>query len=204
MSLREKKTARKKAEILQSALTLLAKKGYHGTTMEDIASHLLMTKGALYYYFKDKQELVYESQIKIMNRSIENFKQINEMDATPTQKLEKIIQLHTEYLIENKAGFELMAKPDEIFTEQQLDEIYRLRDQYATHYDYLLQEGVDDGSFTIRDDEIKIARNLLLGAMNWVTQWYSPHGHKNVNEFVKAITRYAMRIVKNNDISDML
>ena len=169
MSLREKKTAKKKAEILQSALSLLATKGYHGTTMEDIAAHLLMTKGALYYYFKDKQELVYESQIKIMNRSIENFERIHQMEATPSQKLKKIIQLHTEFLIENKAGFELMARPEEIFTKKQLTEIYRLREEYATQYDHLLRDGLEDGSFTIADDEIKITRNLILGAMNWVT-----------------------------------
>lgn len=201
MSLRAQKKEKKKTEILQSAISVLAEKGYHGTTMEDIASHLLMTKGALYYYFKDKQELVYKSQIKLLNRSVENVININEMDAKATDKLTMIIQLHITYLVQNKSGFELMAKPEEIFSTVQLHEIYRLRELYAEHYDLLLQDGIEDGSFTIEVNEIKIVRNLILGAMNWVTQWYSPEGNKNLPKFVEAITKYVLRIVQTTDHS---
>lgn len=193
MSLRAQKTARKKEEILQSALGLLAEKGYHGTTMEDIASHLLMTKGAIYYYFKDKQDLVYQSQVKILEQSIANFEQVKQMDLTSPEKLAKIITVHTEYLVGDKAGFELMVNPNEIFSEEQLKEILRLRDEYAACYDNLLAQGVEEGYFSL--DDVKIVRNLLLGAMNWVTQWYSPHGNMDKTEFAKTITNYIMRIV---------
>ena len=199
MSLRTQKTARKKEKILQSALTVLAEKGYHGTTMEDIASHLLMTKGSLYYYFKDKQELVYESQVKLLNQSIENVKTISEAGTLASDKLIGMIRIHTKYLIKNQSGFELMNKPEVIFSEEQLQEIFRLREQYAEYYDKLLAEGVEDGSFTIQEDEIKIVRNIILGALNWVTQWYSPQGYKSINDFVEAITKYVLRIVDLNE-----
>lgn len=199
MSLRAQKTAKKRNEILQSALLVLAEKGYHGTTMEDIASHLLMTKGALYYYFKDKQELVYESQLKLLSRSIENVSNVCKAEEPAVHKLKQIIKSHVSYLVENRAGFELMAKPEEIFSATQLREIYRLREQYAEHYDLLLRDGMEDGSFTIQADEVKIVRNLVLGAMNWVTQWYSPHGEQNLRTFVETITKYVLRIVRAYD-----
>src|SRR5699024_944944 len=186
-------------KILQSALTVLAEKGYHGTTMEDIASHLLMTKGSLYYYFKDKQELVYESQVKLLNQSIENVKTISEAGTLASDKLIGMIRIHTKYLIKNQSGFELMNKPEDIFSEEQLQEIFRLREQYAEYYDKILAEGVEDGSFTIQEDEIKIVRNIILGALNWVTQWYSPQGYKSINDFVEAITKYVLRIVDLNE-----
>lgn len=194
MSLRKQKTAKKKDEILQSALGLISEKGYHGTTMEDIASHLLMTKGALYYYFKDKQDLVYQSQIKMLEQSIASLEQVMEMELTPPEKLANIITVHTEYLIGEMAGFELMINPNEIYTEAQLKEIIRLRDAYADCYDQLLTEGIEGGYFLPGD--VKIVRNLLLGAVNWVTQWYSPHGKMNKTEFVETITAYMMRIVQ--------
>ena len=195
MSLRIQKTALKKNKILQSALTVLAEKGYHGTTMEDIASHLLMTKGSLYYYFKDKQELVYESQVKLLNRSIENVKTISKTSSLAADRLVGMIRVHTKYLIKNQSGFELMNKPEDIFSEEQLQEIFRLREQYAEYYDKLLAEGIEDGSFTIQEDEIKIVRNIMLGALNWVTQWYSPQGYKSIDDFVESITKYVLRIV---------
>lgn len=198
MSLRAKKTARKKEEILQSALIVLAQKGYHGTTMEDIASHLFMTKGSLYYYFKNKQELVYESQIKLLNKSIENVKQINKTSIPSVDKLKKFIDLHITFLIENKSGFELMARPEEIFATEQLKEIYQLREIYAEHYDNLLERGKQDGSFCIRENEVKIVRNLILGAMNWMTQWHSSEASKPLPAFVEAITQYLLRLVTRN------
>lgn len=193
-SLREQKAAKKKEEILQSALILLEERGYHGTTMEDIASHLLMTKGSLYYYFKDKQDLVYQSQIKILEKSIENFQTVFNKDLTPSEKLAQAIIVHTEYLVSDKAGFELMVNPEEIFSEDQLREIYSLRDQYSACYDKLLAEGVEEGCFTLEDT--KIVRNILLGAMNWVTQWYSPNGKMNKTELATSVASYLMKVVK--------
>lgn len=204
MSLRAQKTERKKTEILQSALKVLADKGYHGTTMEDIASHLLMTKGALYYYFKDKQELVYESQVKLLNHSIENARTMNEMNTLAQDKLIHGIQLHITYVLENKSGFELMVKPEEIFSKEQLQVIYRLRQMYEQQYDILLKDGIKDGSFNIMQEEIKIVRNLILGAMNWTTQWYSPEGVKSLNEFVHIITKHILRIVHVNDETNLV
>lgn len=197
MSLRMRKIAKKKEEILQSALRLLAKKGYHGTTMEEIASHLLMTKGSLYYYFKDKQDLVFQSQLMILQQSIENIRIIKRKKISQTDKLALAISVHIEYAIREKSGFELMINPKQIFSAHQLEEILRLRDEYAVEYDALLtagvKAGVKEGVFSAND--IKVVRNLLLGAMNWVTQWYSSEGKMNEKEVASLITRYLMRIV---------
>ena len=52
-SFKERKIAKKKEEILRAAAEVFIEKGYHGTTMEEIAARLLMTKGSMYYYFKN-------------------------------------------------------------------------------------------------------------------------------------------------------
>src|SRR5690625_5067155 len=161
--------------------------------MEDIASHLFMTKGSIYYYFKDKQDLVYQSQLKIMHRSINNINEVKKLDLPVTERLEKIIAIHIEYAVRERAGFELMVNPNEIFSAEQLKEILYLRDKYASGYDDLLQEGVDSGDFS--HDHIKIVRNTLLGAMNWVTQWFSFEGEMNEKQFATIVAKYIMRIV---------
>ncbi len=194
MSLMERKTAKKKDEILKSALSVLAEKGYHGTTMEDIANHLLMTKGSIYYYFKGKQDLVFQSQIKILNQSIQNVEEVKEKDLTIDEKLKTVIIRHIEYSLHEKSGFLLMVNPAEIFSEEQLTKIIQLREQYASCYDSLIEEGIEAGYFAV--DNISIARNILLGAMNWVTQWYSADGELDEQAFAASVVDYIMRIVK--------
>ena len=190
----ERKTAKKKDEILKSALSVLAEKGYHGTTMEDIANHLLMTKGSIYYYFKGKQDLVFQSQIKILNQSIQNVEKIKEKDLPIDEKLKTAIMRHIEYSLHEKSGFLLMVNPAEIFSEEQLTKIIQLREQYASCYDSLIEEGVRAGYFAV--DNVSIARNILLGAMNWVTQWYSADGELDEQAFAASVVDYMMRIVK--------
>ena len=60
MKLSEKKLKKKEEEIILSAVKIVNEKGYQGATMEEIAAELLMTKGSLYYYFKNKEDLIFQ------------------------------------------------------------------------------------------------------------------------------------------------
>ena len=53
----KEETAKTREAILESALDLFNEKGYSGTTLNDIANRLTLTKGAVYWHFKNKQDL---------------------------------------------------------------------------------------------------------------------------------------------------
>ncbi|MFB4168462.1 TetR/AcrR family transcriptional regulator [Virgibacillus sp. JSM 102003] len=196
MSLREEKTAKKKEEILQSAVRILSEKGYRGTTMEEIAAKLLMTKGSVYYYFKDKQNLLFESQIMILNRSIQNLEFINTQNVSVIMKLRKAIIAHIEYAIRERSVFVMMFNPEQIFSPSQLERIFQLRDEYGKGFDRLIKEGIESDVF--RSMDVKIVRNIILGAINWVTQCYSDNGKKDETEMAELIADYVMQIVIKN------
>src|SRR5690625_7891476 len=100
VALREQKTARKKEEIIQAAVSLFMEKGYTGTTMEDVAAKLLMTKGSVYYYFKDNQELLYQRQKMLLEKSIDNIEVIKQsQDLTVIVRLSKFMISHFTFLI---------------------------------------------------------------------------------------------------------
>ncbi|MGJ9457843.1 TetR/AcrR family transcriptional regulator [Oceanobacillus sp. CF4.6] len=192
-SLREKKTAKKKEEILQSAISLITEKGYHNTTMEDIAAKLLMTKGSVYYYFKDKQDLLYQSYKMLLENSINRFNEVMKYSLPVDEKLRKAMQAHTEYLITQKNGFETGMKPEHFFDGVELLVILDLRSEYATCFDEIITAGIEANLF--KEMDIKIVRNLILGALNWVIQWYSPDGNKNKEELAETISNHLMCIL---------
>lgn len=193
MSLRERKTAKKKEDILRTAVSILAEKGYHGTTMEDIAASLLMTKGSVYYYFKDKQDLLYQSQKMLLQRSLGNIETVQQENSPIADKLRKAMVVHVEHLLDERSGFEMMIKPEQIFSTEQLKEIFRLRNDYGESFDQLILEGIEAEVFGAVD--IKIVRNIILGAMNWVAQWYSPEGKKDETEIAESVSDYLSRIL---------
>lgn len=203
MSLREKKAAKKKEEMIKSAVSIIAEKGYHSTTMEEIASKLLMTKGSVYYYFKDKQDLLYQGQKMLLEQSIENIEGIiNQSQLSITEKLEKTMIEHIEYLITERTGFAMGANPEQFFAGEQLEIIIHLRYQYSKCVDELLIEGIEAGFFATLD--IKIVRNIILGAMNWVVEWYSPEGEKDKTQLAQSISNYLLRMLikEERKISD--
>lgn len=193
MSLRQRKTEKKKEEIIRSALKIIYEKGYHATTMEDIAAKLFMTKGSVYYYFKDKQDLVYKSQKMLLEQSIINIEEIISEDLPVVEKLEKTMIVHIDYLISERAGFTLGASPEKIFEGDQLKDILNLRNTYSQHIDCLITEGIDNGCF--QNVDIKIVRNIILGAMNYIIEWYSPEGSKKKEELAQSISNYLLRIL---------
>lgn len=194
MSLRTLKTKKKKTEIIQSATSIIEDKGFHNTTMEDIAANLLMTKGSLYYYFKNKQDLLFQSQVLLLEQSIGNIESIIEFNTNPENALKKAITTHIEYLIEEQATFAMGVSPEQFFTGDQLDTILELRHNYAQHVDQLLLDMMEEKAIETKD--LKLVRNLLLGAMNWMIEWYSPQGKWSPDELAKKMTMYLMKIVE--------
>nr|WP_246602745.1 TetR/AcrR family transcriptional regulator [Sporosarcina aquimarina] len=191
--MRQKKIAKKKEDILRTAVSILAEKGYQGTTMEEIASSLLMTKGSVYYYFKDKQDLLYQSQLMLLQQSLINIKTIQQENLPVVDRFKKAMVAHITYLLDEKSGFEMMVKLEQIFSTEQLEEIFQLRNDYEKCFDQLILEGINEEVFEAV--EITIVRNTILGAMNWVTQWYSPEGKKDPIEIAETVSGYLTRIL---------
>ncbi|UJL45508.1 TetR family transcriptional regulator [Virgibacillus sp. NKC19-16] len=198
MSLRERKTAKKKEDILRMAVSVLSEKGYDGTTMEEIASKLLMTKDSVYYYFRDKQDLLYQSHSMLLEGSIENVEGVQRQDLPVKDKLRRAMIVHIEYILMERSGFEMMIKPEQYFSNPQIETIFQLRDEYGKCFDQLILEGIEADAFGSVD--VKIVRNIILGAMNWVTQWYSEDGKKDKKEIAEDIADYLLHIlIKNNN-----
>lgn len=193
MSLREKKTAKKKADILRSAVEVIAEKGYHATTMEDIAAKLLMTKGSVYYYFKDKQDLLYQSYKMLLEQSNKMITEIINMNLPIKEKLEKVMTSHIVFIISERSSYGLAVKPEHYFEGEQLEIILGLQENYANSFDQLIEEGIQAKIFS--EVDVKIVRNLIIGAMNWVIQWYSTEGKKSAEEMAEIISEYLLKIL---------
>lgn len=194
MKLSEKKLQKKKQAIILSAVKIVNQKGYQGATMEEIAAELLMTKGSLYYYFKNKEDLIFQCHEMVLGQAISDLQDCFNEEITNEQKLRKMIASHIRYAIEEKETFNMIIKPDQTFSKNQLSPILKKRNEYASWFDQVIQKGIAEGDFTIQ--EPKIARMILLGSMNWIQQWYSPDGDKTMEELQALYAEYLLKVVK--------
>ncbi|MDQ0156635.1 TetR/AcrR family transcriptional regulator [Robertmurraya andreesenii] len=192
-SIKERKIRKKKEEILRAAAAIFAKKGYHGTTMEDVAAKLLMTKGSMYYYFKNKDELLYHCHKMIMDLSITKMKEIIASSKSATEKLENAIKAHITLATSEKSMFMVMHKPSQHFTDDYLQDILQDRTTYAQYFDEIILEGILKKEFNHVD--VKMVRMILLGALNWTQEWYDPNGEKSAEEISETFANYLLKML---------
>ena len=84
----------KKLEIMKTALSLFAKKGFYNTTIADIAKEMGMSVGNMYNYFSSKESLAKELLIYTSKKFGEEIRKINEMDISSKEKIRKIVELY--------------------------------------------------------------------------------------------------------------
>lgn len=163
--------------ILTEAARLFCEKGYHATSMEDLAAAVGIKKGSLYYYIESKEQLLFEIAELIPPKLIANVSALLEdTQLTAEQKLRTAIRRHLE-LLETETGLawsrifllEYRALPEEHRTK-----LLEQRWQYENVFRGLIADGVERGEFAQID--VAMVTRAILGMCNWAIEWYSTTG----------------------------
>ena len=172
---RQKKTELKREAILRSAAAAFRRKGYHGTSMEDISEQLLMTKGSLYYYFSDKEAILFACHDFSLDHVLEKMEEVAKMNhgATASDKLCALVQGFVDVMIDDLQGSAL-ALDFHALNDELLAKIIAKRDQFERGMRSIIVEGIRSGEF--RRVDAKVATLAILGAINWIGKWYRPEG----------------------------
>ena len=172
------KRERRREEILHAALRAFRERGYHQTTLGDIAERLGIRSTALYHYFPDKEAILYEchqESLAELARILDQARRLPE----PRERLRHLIREHVRVMTDTLQGsplaFEVTA-----FSEERQAEIIAARDRYERAMRRVLKQGIDRGVF--RDVDEKVAVFAVLGAVNWIARWYRPEGHLHAAE----------------------
>lgn len=172
---RARKTSLKREAILRSAASAFRRRGYRGTSMEDISEALLMTKGSLYYYFTDKEEILFACHDYSLDNVLDTLHRVTaeQAGASAAEKLGALVQGLVDVIIDELQGSALALEFDAL-SEEPLAKIIRKRDEFERGMRAIVAQGVKSGEF--RKVDAKLATFAILGAINWIGKWYRPDG----------------------------
>ncbi len=173
-----RKTERQEArreQILQGAAKVFSKKGYHASTVDEIAKELGLTKASIYYYVRDKSDLLYQLYKRAMELLLESQAEIMARPDSPDQKLRAMIEEYVRIVGGATAMYSVVVlREHNALPPRKRKEIIALRDQYEQAYRECIQQGIEQGLFEPTD--VKMASYVILGALNWIPSWYNPRG----------------------------
>ncbi|HEY2401860.1 MAG TPA: TetR/AcrR family transcriptional regulator [Steroidobacteraceae bacterium] len=177
--------------ILEAAVALFGKRGYAGTTMRDIAGEVGVLPGSLYAHISSKETLLDE----IVELGIESFLAIEANlpdEGSGADKMRAAIKAHVAVAAVHPGRSLVVFHQWRFLTEPNLTRALNKRRRYQQLFVRLIDEGIADGSFAPSLDT-KIAVFTILGALNWIPEWYSPRGHYGPAEIGERIADQLLR-----------
>ena len=132
--------SRKRELIIRAAAQAFGRKGFHATTLDEIAAELDVTKASIYYYFETKEELLYEVHLLSMQQVTERLERILERGGPPVELLQDAIREHLRLLDSDYEGRILLQQEYELAPNYR-EEVLRLRRDYERKFRSIVEEG---------------------------------------------------------------
>jgi AcrR family transcriptional regulator len=191
---RESANAATRVEILKSAAIAFRRLGYHGATVEQIAATLDMQKGNLYYYFRNKEEILFGCHQYSLDRLLALLADIEATQKEPEVKVRQLIVSFVHLILDELHGTALFLTLEALTPEHRSQAIER-RDEFDRGLRRILQQGIDSGGFGAVN--AKLMSFAILGAINWIPRWYNPEGPSTTQEIADQFADFVIGGLRN-------
>ena len=179
----------KREAVLKEARRAFGKRGYHNTSLDEIASALHVSKGTLYNYVRDKQELLYECHSLALDIGEQAIEHSEKEGLTGAEMLRHILMHNIVSLTQEFSAFAVLTEVDALRPEDRI-EIVKRRDGIEKRMVKLINSGIKDGSLRPLDPKIMVM--TYMGVINWLPRWYSAEGRLTGHDIAQQITDLLM------------
>src|SRR5919109_1700637 len=162
----------RRSELTREAARLFAERGYHGTSIGDLAQALGVQKGSLYAHISSKQDLLHETMREGANAFHAALDTVPE-DAAPVEKIRLAMRAHLRVVAEQLDVATVFVREWRYLQGERRDEIVAERRRYEDRFRALFREGRELGQLRTDVDDAAAAL-LVLSAMNWAYTWLAP------------------------------
>jgi len=177
----------KRDAVLQTAAKLFLEMGYRKTSMSLLAARLNITKPALYYYFRNKEELLVECYRAGIDSIEGALKGALISEGNGLEKLCSYVRSYATAIVTFDFGRCVATLDDSELSEQTRRQVRNLKRRIDAGIRGYIEEGIQDGSIVPCNP--KMASFAMAGAINWIGTWYRPGGGLGEEEIVSEFTR---------------
>lgn len=161
--------------MLRAAAYCFNQKGYSGTSLKDVADILGLTDAALYYYVRNKEELVYLCYVRAAEVGREAMQRAIDEGQTGFEQVQLYIRYHIENIVGESGPLAIMSEIPSLKPRHR-DQVLELSRTHSLNFEAILERGIADGSISPCD--VRMTGNAIMGSINWIPKWF--HGDADV------------------------
>ena len=159
----------KRDAVVRAAAREFNRKGYHNTSLDDIAARLEVTKPTVYYYVTSKEQLLFQCFVAGVERIRAAFRDVRQLQLPARERLNAVLRHYGE-AVASEFGWCMVRAEEQDLSPAMSRHIKALKSEIDHGIRRLIREGVQDGS--IHPCDPKMTAFALAGALNWIAHWY--------------------------------
>jgi AcrR family transcriptional regulator len=195
--IKQQKAALIQEKILEVAADLIAQRGFRAVTSDDISGELGFTKSIVYYYLKNKNDILWRIFERIDETYSNSIDTVVKNGGSPDELLTGIVRNHCLNVLTHQAWSKIYNRDEHELNEEQRKIVDMNKRRYTKRVEELYARGVEQGVF--KEIPPVIAISCMIGACNWAYTWFKPTGRMTADEIA---TTYANQLIEGVIRSD--
>jgi AcrR family transcriptional regulator len=159
----------KREAVIRAAAHAFNHKGYHNTSLDDIAAALEVTKPTVYYYVSNKEQLLFECFIAGIEPIRTLLREARSLDVPARERLNSVLRNYAKAMA-SEFGWCMVRVEEQDLPPEMSSHIKAMKSEIDHGIRRLIREGVQDGS--IHPCDPKMTAFALAGSLNWIAHWY--------------------------------
>jgi AcrR family transcriptional regulator len=185
----------RKEELLTLASQLFAERGFHNTSMQDIADVAGIQKASIYYYYKSKDAILSDVLLEGVSDLLRDAREAVASSTNPEEQLRALLRAHVRNLRRNlNQVIVFLHERRALDGRPEFSQYFEWRREYDAMYVGILRAGQEQGLFC--DGDPRVMAYGILGSYNWLVQWWKPDGPLSIDEIHQVLAEMALKGVR--------
>ena len=170
---RQEERDRKREAILLAAVRMFNERGFHATSLDDVAASLGVTKPVVYHYLGNKDQVLFECLRIGLSQMMEAAETARALGGDGITRLESFLRC---YAVVNMEDFGrcVIRTGDEVLVPESRRQFRALKRQIDDAMRAMIEDAANDGSAVVED--IRFTSFAIAGALNWPARWHQDKG----------------------------
>ncbi len=186
--------SRRWQEVLDVSAEVFYRLGYAEASVGDVAAALGITKGSLYHYVQNKEDLLYAIIREAHDLTRQNLRRAQSLEGPALDRLRQYFTGHVRINTDHLEKSALIYRDLRHLSAARRRQIVKVRDEVETFVRQLLTDGLRERAVCQLAD-VRLSSIEMFSTANGIYQWYQPGGPHSAEEVAESVAAFVVSAV---------